>query len=614
MTPDMPPDMAPERLPDRAPANQDGEISGVAPPSRQMRRALTLLRQSAAPDRAHLAIGLFWMVLAAGLEMLGPILGKALIDDHLLPHVLDWSRMALLLSGCVVTGWIAAVLRYLQLVRLSGLAMRSVRRLREAVYQHVMALPMAYFDRAITGQLVSRVTNDTDAVKKLYIQVLFVILDNGIVLTGAMLAMAWLDWRLMLIVLTLVPAVTIIIWFYQRWSAPAVARSRELRSEINARMAESISGMPVLQASNATRRFSREFGVVNDAHRQARHAELRANAWLLRPALDLMNILLLIVVIYGFGQRPLSAVAVGILYAFVSYIARVVDPLIQITLQFSQLQQAVVATSRVAFLLDEPLPARHETGLRMTAGAVEISHLTFGYAPRQSVLNDINLQIPAGAFYGIVGHTGSGKTTLLSLLLRFYPVGQGTIQIDGLPLAGLDDAGFCADIGLVPQEPHLLAATVRANIDMGRGLPDAVIAAAARAARIDAMIALMPQGYDTVLDEGGSQLSTGQKQLMAIARALAGEPRILFLDEATSRIDSATERLVQEALQALHGRVTVIAVAHRLSTIRHADAIVVLSHGHVTEVGPHAQLMAIEHGLYRRLYQISSAAEAGVAQ
>jgi ATP-binding cassette subfamily B multidrug efflux pump len=586
------------------------DASRSATAGKQARRALALLLESAAPDRAHLTAGLFWLVLAAGLDMLGPILGKALIDDHLLPHVLDWPRMAVLLTGCLASGWIASVLRYLQLVRLSGLAMRSVRRLREAVYRHVMALPMAYFDQAITGQLVSRVTNDTDAVKNLYIQVLFVILDNGIVLTGAMLAMAWLDWRLMLIVLVLVPAVVVIIWFYQRWSAPAVARSRQLRSQINAQIAESIGGMPVLQASNATARFSQRFGVVNHAHRQARHAELRANAWLLRPALDLMNILLLIVVLYSFGQRPISGVAVGILYAFVSYIARVVDPLIQITLQFSQLQQAVVATSRVGQLLDEPLPARHETGRRMNAGAVEISHLTFGYAPQQPVLHDLNLRIPAGAFYGIVGHTGSGKTTLLSLLLRFYPAGQGSITIDGIPLEALDDTAFRTDVALVPQEPHLLAASIRDNIDMGRGLPQQVIEAAARDARIDTLIDRLPERYDTMLDEGGSQLSTGQKQLVAIARALAGQPRILFLDEATSRIDSATERLVQDALRALHGRVTVIAVAHRLSTIRDADAIIVLSHGHLAESGPHAALMAIENGIYRCLYLVSSAAEA----
>jgi ATP-binding cassette subfamily B multidrug efflux pump len=580
-----------------------------APAAGQVRQALTLLRRAAAPDRRHLVLGVLWLILAAALDVLGPILGKALIDDHLLPRHLDWPRMAALLAGCVASGWIASGVRYLQLVRLSGLAMRSVRRLREGVYNHVLRLPMAFFDRAITGQLVSRVTNDTEAVKALYIQVLFVILDNAILLTGAMLAMAWLDWRLMMIVLALVPAVIVIIWLYQRWSAPAVARSRELRSDINAQMAESISGMPLLQASNATARFARRFGVLNAAHFSSRQAEMRANAWLLRPALDFMNILLLVVVIYSFGQRQMSGLEVGILYAFVSYIARVVDPLIQITLQFSQLQQAVVATARVGQLMQESLPPAVASGARITAGAVAISHVDFGYAPDVPILHDVSLAVPAGAFYGIVGHTGSGKTTLLSLLLRFYRPDRGDIRIDDLPLGTLDDIAFRADVGLVPQEPHLLAASVRDNIDMGRGLSQKTIEDAARAARVDGVIAALEDGYDTLLNEGGTRLSTGQKQLIASARALAGGPRVLFLDEATSRIDSATEQLVQAALRALHGKVTVIAIAHRLSTIRDADSIVVMHHGRIAETGSHDALMAIENGIYQRLYLISCAAD-----
>lgn len=574
------------------------------------RRALWVLADAARPDRRHLIRGISWLVLAAGLDVLGPILGKALIDDHLLPHQLDWPRMIALLAGCVVSGWIASGVRYLQLVRLSGLAMRSVRRLREAVYAHVLRLPMAYFDAAITGQLVSRVTNDTEAVKALYIQVLFVMLDSAIVLTGAMLAMAWLDWRLMLIVLTLVPVVVVIVWFYQRWSAPAVTRARELRSDINAQMAESISGMSVLQASNATTRFGHRFSDTNTAHYQARRAELRANAWLLRPALDLMNILLLIAVIHTFGQRPLSGLEVGVLYAFVSYIARVVDPLIQITLQFSQLQQALIATIRVDQLMQQTAPKSVSGSVRMTVGAVDIERLQFGYAPNVPVLHDVSLSVPAGAFYGIVGHTGSGKTTLLSLLLRFYPVLHGSICIDGIPINTLDEALFRADVGLVPQEPYLLAMSIRDNIDMGRSLGHATIEIAARAALAHDFITTLENGYDTVLDEGGTRLSTGQKQLIAIARALAGQPRILFLDEATSRIDSATEQLVQQTLQALHGRVTVIAIAHRLSTIRDADSIIVMHHGRIAESGPHARLMAIDGGIYQRLYRVSCAASA----
>ena len=586
----------------------------------EAKRAAALLRRAAWPDIRHLKWATFWLVIAAALEVVGPILGKALIDDHLVPRHADWTRMSLLLGGVLVTGWLSTWLRYLQLVRLSGLAMRSVQRLREWVYGHVLRLPMAFFDRAITGQLVSRVTNDTEAVKKLYIQVLFSILDSTIVLLGTTVAMAWLDWRLMIIVLALLPAVIVIVWLYQRLSGPAVTRARALRSDINGQMAESIGGMSVLQASNAAGRFGERFAHTNDGHYQARIAEIRVNAFLLRPALDLLNVALLAVVIFAFGRREIGAVEVGILYAFISYIARVVEPLIQITMQFSGLQQAVVASARVEALLAEAGAAEHAAGrtggTRMTASpdapAVRVKNLSFAYVPGQNVLHDISLDIPQGAFYGIVGHTGSGKSTLLSLLLRYYSAdrenGEGKIEICGEPIAGIDNERFRNEVGLVPQDPFILAASARENIDMGRGLPFEKIEAAARAAHAHDFIAALENGYETSLGEGGSRLSSGQKQLIAIARALAGEPRILLLDEATSRIDSATEQIVQQALEEVRGRVTIIAIAHRLSTIRDADRIVVLNHGRITESGPHEELMGIEGGLYQRLYLLQQLA------
>ena len=581
----------------------------------QTAQAASLLRRAADPDRRHLYWATFWLVIAAALEVLGPLLGKALIDDHLLTRNLDWTRMSLLLGGLVVTGWVSSWIRYLQLIRLSGLAMRSVRRLREWVYGHVLRLPMAFFDRAITGQLVSRVTNDTEAVKTLYIQVLFVMLDSSIVLVGTMIAMAWLDWRLMLVVLALVPAVVGIVWLYQRLSAPAVTRARALRSDINGQMAESIGGMSVLQASNAQGRFGERFLHTNRSHRKARLAELKANAFLLRPALDLLNVVLLTIVIYGFGQRQMNAVEVGVLYAFISYIARVVEPLIQITMQFSGLQQAVVATARVSTLLDEAGAAEHaqgrvgnEAAFDAKAPAIRVRDVNFAYVEGQRVLHELSLDIPQGAFFGIVGHTGSGKSTLLSLLLRYYTADEGSIEIGGLPLASIGNERFRNEVGLVPQDPFILAATARENIDMGRGLPLARIEQAARAAHAHGFIAALEQGFDTQLGEGGSRLSSGQKQLLAIARALAGEPRILLLDEATSRIDSATEQIVQEALEELRGKVTIIAIAHRLSTIRAADRIIVLNHGRITEAGSHEDLMRIEGGLYQRLYLLQQIA------
>ena len=571
------------------------------PQPRNTRQAIALLLHAARSEHHHVWMGGVWLLVAALLEAAGPLLGKYFIDHTLVPRRFDLLEVSLLLGG-MIAGGVASVIRYAQLTRLSGVAMRSVRRLREEVYGHVLRLPMAFFDKAITGQLVSRVTNDTEQVKNLYVQVLFVMLDSSIVVLGAFVAMAWLDWRLMLIVLTLVPAVVVIVWFYQRWSAPAVSRARQKRSDINAQMSESIAGMPVLQASNAQARFRQKFDHTNQQHLGARIAEMRVNAWLLRPMLDLINVFLLVTVIYSFGQSAMDGLQIGVLYAFVSYLGRVVDPLIQITLQFGQLQQAIVAAARVDTLLQEQRPAAVTGPERISQGAVRIENIQFGYSPDTVVLHDVSLEIPAGGFYGLVGHTGSGKSTLLSLLLRFYQAQSGNITVDGVPLAHFSDAHFRADVGLVPQDPFLLAASVRENIAMGRSIAELDLQAAARAAHCHEFIMQLEQGYDTLLGEGGARLSVGQKQLIAIARALAGKPRILFLDEATAHIDSETEQIVQLALSELHGRVTVIAIAHRLSTIRAADCIVVLNHGRIHEQGSHEALMAIPQGVYQRLY------------
>lgn len=580
-------------------------------PTEKPWQSVGLLMDSAAPERPQLIRGGLWLLLAAALEALGPILGKRYIDHHLLPGHYDLGAMAALLASVLLTGWAASWIRYAQLSRMAGVARRSVLRLRERVYAHVLALPMAFFDKAITGQLVSRVTNDTEAVNQLYRQVLYVMLDSSIVVAGSLVAMAFLDWRLMLIVATLVPAMVGIILGYQKLSAPAVARTRQLRSDINAQMAESMAGMAVLQAAGAAGRFGERFEAVNAEHRLSRIAELRANAWLLRPALDLLNVLLLVTVIYGFGRRELSGLEVGLLYAFLSYIARVVEPLIQITMQFGQLQQAMVAASRVRALLEED---EHrgppQNGAPITRGEIRIERLGFGYDPARPVLHGLDVDIPAGSFTGIVGHTGSGKSTLLSLLLRFYTAQQGRITIDGQPLPAVPDAAFRDAVGLVPQEATLMAASVRENIAMGRpGISDEAVEDAAKAARAHDFILALPQGYDTRLGEGGARVSSGQKQLLAMARALAGAPRLLFLDEATSNVDSETEARLGEALAALHGRVTVIAIAHRLSTIRAADQILVLNHGRLQERGTHEALMALEGGLYRRLVELQTLEE-----
>jgi ATP-binding cassette subfamily B protein/ATP-binding cassette subfamily C protein/ATP-binding cassette subfamily B multidrug efflux pump len=577
----------------------------AAPPTR---RAASLLWRAAQPDVRQLWLGLFGLLLAAGLDALGPVLGKAFIDRYLLPRDPQLGAMLGLLGGALLAGCVASWLRYVQLIRLSGLAMRAVQRIRETVYGHVLRLPMRFFDSAITGQLVSRVTNDTEAVKQLYIQVLFVMLDSVIMVSSLLVTMALLNWRLMLVVLLLVPAVLGIVALYRHLSAAAVAQTRALRSDLNAQTAESIAGMPVLQATGASVAYGARYARLNEAHYRSRKAELRANAWLLRPMLDLLNVLMLALVIAVFGLREhggaLGALEVGVLYAFVSYIGRVVEPLVQLTTQFSQLQQAVVAAARVNTLLEEAEAERPHAAGRVTAGEVQLDRLSFAYTPGTPVLREVSLQVQPGEFIGIVGPTGSGKSTLLALLLRFYPVPAECLRVDGHALAELDEAHFREAVALVPQEPFLLAASVRDNIAMNRPLSAERVRDAARLAGALDFIERLPQGFDTVLGEGGARLAVGEKQLVALARALAGEPRILLLDEATSHIDSATEQVVQRALSGLRGRLTLISIAHRLSTIREADRIVVLNHGQVAEQGTHEALMQREGGIYRRMVEL----------
>jgi ATP-binding cassette subfamily B protein/ATP-binding cassette subfamily C protein/ATP-binding cassette subfamily B multidrug efflux pump len=337
--------------------------------------------------------------------------------------------------------------------------------------------------------------------------------------------------------------------------------------------------------------------------------EIRANAWLLRPALDLCTVLLIALVVAVAGVKTVAVIEVGLLYAFIAYVSRVADPLIQITMQFSLVQQAIIAAARVNTLLAEGQAPQVMHQRRIERGRVQAREVTFGYDPAEPVLHDLSFTAEAGSFVGIVGHTGSGKSTLLSLLLRFYAPQVGRIEIDGIPLATIGDAQFRAEVGLVPQEPFLLGASARENIDMGRSLPAERIEAAARAAHVHDVIGALEQGYDTPLGEGGARLSAGQKQLLAVARALAGAPRVLFLDEATSRIDSQTEQRVQQALAGLRGRTTVIAIAHRLSTIRAADRIYVLNHGRVAEQGTHEELMGIDGGIYQRLYLLQQIGE-----
>ena len=560
-------------------------------------------------DKPLLIKVLLLLLLATAADVAGPLLAKVFIDDYLLAgHLPVWPVVGLTL-GYVVTQLAAAWFRYRQTLRFTDMALAAVLDIRRQVFAHVQQLPMAFFDRAMTGQLVSRITNDTEAIKDLYVQFLSVVLTNVVLLVGIIIAMAVLNVQLMLVALLLIPAVVGVIYLYQKLSGAAVADSRQLRSDINGTLGESISGMAVLQACGLQQSAAERFERLNRRYYRARMRTINIGAALLRPAIDLLSVLVLLGILRVFGWQQVNGVVeVGVLYAFLNFMGRFTEPLAEITQRFNLYQQAMVAGDRVHQLMQQPPQHYGNSHNTIDRGAIAFNGVDFGYRPDQPVFKQLSLDIPAGAFIGVVGHTGSGKSTLLNLLLNFYAVDAGDISIDGQPLSSYGQQALRQGIGLIPQEPFILAGSIYDNIDMGRKLPRDRIETAARQAHLLETINGLEHGFDTRLGERGGRLSTGQRQQLVIARALAAAPRILLLDEATANVDSETEQVVQRALQTLHGKVTLIVVAHRLSTINTADRILVMAHGELVESGTHRQLMSLPEGRYRAMYQLQQQA------
>lgn len=587
-------------------------MNAETPVSKQQRNrsAFRLLSSYLWQDKPLLIKSVLLLLLATAFDVTGPILAKVFIDDYLIPQNLDGTMIALILGGYLLSQAGAALLGYRQTLGFTTIALNAVQDIRERVFVHTLKLPMGYFDKARTGQLVSRITNDTEAIKDLYVQFLSVVLGNFMLLAGILIAMALLDPQLMLAALFLIPMVFTVIYLYEKFSGAAVQRARGLRSDINAQLSESIAGMSVLQATNQQQRFGERFEAVNQSYYRARMSSIKASAALLRPAIDLLSVLVLIAVVWLFSLQVVEGVAeIGVLYAFLSFLGRFTEPLAEITQRFNLYQQAMVAGERVNRLLEETPQSFQHSRAEVTQGKVDVEDLHFAYQPDKPVLQGLNFTIEPGQFYAVVGHTGSGKSTLLSLLLNFYQPDSGNIQLDNQPLQQFDHDQLRAGVGLIPQEPFIVAGTIRDNIDMGRGLSDEAVEQAARKAHLHEMINLLPDRYDTQLGERGTRLSTGQRQQLVIARALAASPKILLLDEATANVDSETEQVVQQALHELRGNVTLILVAHRLSTIKQADRILVLSHGEIAEQGNHSQLMAMDDGLYHSMYRLQRQAQ-----
>jgi ATP-binding cassette subfamily B multidrug efflux pump len=558
-------------------------------------------------DRKLLRQALILLLITTAADVAGPLLIKRFLDNHVVPGNWQMNAIALLGAAYLIFMLLAAGTNYLQAIRFNLIAQSSVQTLRRQVFDKVMQMPLSDFDRTPTGSLISRITNDTESIKELYVSVVGIAVQNAMRILGILTAMALLDWRLMIICLFFVPVVATLVYFYQRLSAPLFHRARSLLSDINARLHESFQGMKVIQLMAQEPRFRRDFGRLANEHYRARLRNVKLDSYLLRPMVDMIQTLILAGLLFSFSFRALNhPVEIGVIYAFVAYLGRFAEPLIEFTQRLNLYQQAIVAGERVFALLDQdnPTPLRDEH-IHIETGKIEFNHVNFTYDGKTDVIKEVSFTIPPGSFHAIVGHTGSGKSTLMQLLLRFYQLQQGEIRIDEQPLEKFSEVELRKQVGIVQQDPFIFNSSVRDNIAMGHTLGDDAIHHAAWQAGLHEHVERLPQGYDTIMDERGSNFSTGQRQLLALARTLVHEPKILILDEATANIDSHTEAEIQKALLQLHGKVTLLVIAHRLSTIEKADEILVLHHGEVVQRGSHAALLH-EDGIYKQLYKMQA--------
>lgn len=558
----------------------------------------------------------FWISVAilpviSALMLVQPYLLKIAIDryaDH--GDAAGLTRIAVFF-GLAVLGECLAV--YWQYYLTMLVAQRSLADLRVALFAHLERLPQRYFDRNPVGRVVTRLTTDVDVLSEMFASGAMTIFMDALTLLGIVTIMLWIDWRLALVALSSVPVVLLTIDFFRKRARVTYRLIRERIARINSFLSEAISGMPVIQLFAHERASFAEFDEHNAAHRDANHLSNVYEAALFSIIEAVSSIAMALVVWYGSGQIVKGVIAFGTLVAFIEYIQKFFIPIRDFSTKYAVMQSAITAAERVFQLLDTPFEITSPEAPRVPAaddperGAVRFENVWFAYKGDDFVLRDVSLEVRPGETVAIVGATGSGKSTIIKLLGRSFDVKQGSVRVSGLDVRAWDLAALRREIGIVLQDAFLFSGTLAGNITLGRPeVTEDVLAGTVRAVNLDRFVASLPQGMQQPIRERGNNLSAGQRQLLAFARALAYDPRILVLDEATSSVDAETEHLVQEALERLLRGRTAIVIAHRLSTIERADRIVVLHHGVVREVGTHAELLA-RGEIYARLYELQYA-------
>ena len=573
------------------------------------RRLLVRLLLYLRPYKAAVAASFLLIVIMAGLDLVGPYLTKIAIDRHISRgDARGLGEVALLYLAALLA---AFAVRFGQVWILQMTGQKVMVDMRRAIYAHLQRLPVAYFDRNPVGRLMTRVTTDVDAVNELFTSGVVTVFGDLFTLFGIMGVMVWMNWRLALVTFSVIPLFFVVTNWFRRGSRTSFREVRKWIARINAFLQENITGMSVVQLFRREERNVAAFAEINRKHADANMDQIFYYA-VFYPAIELLAaVATALILLYGGAGVLVGTLSLGALVAFVQYSERFWRPISDLSEKFNIMQQAMASSERIFALLDTPLDVQAPAApvrLGEVQGRIGFESVSFAYKSSDGgeplwVLQDIDFVVPAGRSVALVGATGAGKTSIISLLARLYDVQRGRVTLDGVDVRDLDPVQLRSSLALVLQDVHLFSGTIASNIRLGSAIPDERVREAARAVHAHRFIESLPQGYETEVKERGATLSVGQKQLLSFARALAHDPRVLILDEATSSIDTETEALIQGALKVLLKGRTAIVIAHRLSTIQNVDEILVLHKGRIRERGTHQALLA-ERGLYWRLYQL----------
>jgi len=577
------------------------EVLGKAYDSRLARRLLSYLR----PYWLIVTISVFLLLLIAGLQLVGPLLTEIAIDEHIRNGDVDGlNRIALIFLSVLVLQFF---LSFAQTYLMNWTGQRIMHDLRLQIFSHIQTLHVGYFDKNPVGRIITRITSDVDVLNELFTAGVVSIFGDIFVLTGIVGAMLWLDWKLALVCFSVLPLLALTTAVFKvkvrgsfRWVRTCIAK-------INAFLQENITGMSVVQLFVQEERKYNEFEERNREHLNANLKSIFYYA-LFYPVVSFIGSLAVgLIIWYGGGQIIQNTLTLGVLVAFIQYSDRFFKPISDLSEKFNILLNAMVSSERIFRLLDtqpEIQPPSHPIASSSIQGRIEFRNVSFYYNEGNPVLSNVNLTIGAGEKVAIVGPTGSGKSTLINLLCRFYDVQAGEILIDGIDVRRMDLEELRQLTSVVLQDVFLFSGTIEENIRLWqRDIDRQQVESAAKFVNASRFVERMPKGLDSHVAERGSSLSVGQRQLLAFARAVAHDPQILVLDEATSSVDTDTELLIQDALDKLLKNRTALIIAHRLSTIQNCDRIVVLSKGKIREEGSHDELLK-HRGIYYKLYQL----------